>query len=53
MNDLQEAFKGDIFLHKYTHKLYIYDGEVWRKIQMYVDLSREKLEQLYQTENDE
>jgi hypothetical protein len=24
--------KGDIFLHKYTHKLYIFDGEVWREI---------------------
>jgi len=24
--------KGDIFLHKYTHKLYIFDGVVWREI---------------------
>ena len=24
--------KGDIFLHKYTHKLYIYDGTEWLEI---------------------
>jgi hypothetical protein len=24
--------KGDIFLHKYTQKLYVYDGKVWREI---------------------
>jgi len=24
--------KGDIFLHKYTHKLYIFDGNEWCEI---------------------
>jgi hypothetical protein len=24
--------KGDIFLHKYTHKLYIFDGNEWWEI---------------------
>lgn len=24
--------KGDIFLDKYTHKLYFFDGEVWQEL---------------------